>query len=404
MTSSGVIRISLRNRLYAIAISTQLVTLLPFLRSSWSGDDWPNSQTPYWIMWQYGNQTFSRVINEALFWNNQWIHGNGRFYPLAFIESRLFFSYFRAQWQYKLLQIFLLELALLLFSFWIWKISRNHVASLAFIFCSTFLLQGRLDFDPHLGFSMLLPSLLIKITLASLALVYASNTKKRSKRLALSLMSSISLILAMCTYEYAFLLFPMLVLSLVTSNPSNTREAFSNIHKNIYLLLGPIIAWCGYAIFVFGFIRPKATAIAGAYVLKVSWKSIPTFIINLTAGIPGISFAKNIFEQPPTGLLLGGLLLFILGVFFLATGLSKNILRSRKGKRSYNFVLILVSLLFTVAPSFMLAIQETWWTHISLGHSYLGVMIQEFGLGLLLASYFEQKYELRNTSLEKIRN
>ena len=150
MISSGVIRISLRNRLYAIAISTQLVTLLPFLRSSWSGDDWPNSQTPYWIMWQYGNQTFSRVINEALFWNNQWIHGNGRFYPLAFIESRLFFSYFRAQWQYKLLQIFLLELALLLFSFWIWKISRNHVASLAFIFCSTFLLQGRLDFDPHL--------------------------------------------------------------------------------------------------------------------------------------------------------------------------------------------------------------------------------------------------------------
>jgi hypothetical protein len=190
----------------------------------------------------------------------------------------------------------------------------------------------------------------------------------------------------------------MLVLSLISGNPSNLKEAYSQIRKNIDLLLVPIICWTGYAIFVFGFIRQKATAIAGAYVLKVSWKSVPTFFINLTAGLPGISFANNIFEQYPIGLLLAGLILFILGVFLLATSMSANILRSRKGGRRYNFVLIGVAGVFTIAPSFMLAIQETWWTRISLGHSYLGVMIQEFGLGLLLAMYFEQKFELRNVS------
>jgi hypothetical protein len=59
--------------IWALNIST-------IYRSYWAGDDWPNSQTPYWIEWRFGELNNSNIWSEAMFWNDQWMRGAGRFY------------------------------------------------------------------------------------------------------------------------------------------------------------------------------------------------------------------------------------------------------------------------------------------------------------------------------------
>ena len=380
----------------------QIFSLFPFFRSSWSGDDWPNSQTPYWIMWQFGTQSFSRVIHEALYWNSQWVHGNGRFYPLAFIESRLFFCYFRTQLEYKILQIILLEFSVILAAYWIWKISKSHVAALTFIFCASFLLQGRTDFDPHVGFSMLLPSLLIKTFLASLLLIKASEAIPTWKKYFYSTLSGVTFLLGMCTYEYAFLLFPILLISLIPGATKSAKQVIRTIVHNYKILIIPTLSWIGYATFVFGYIRPRATAISGAYVLNLSWKSISTFLINLTAGFPTISFTSNLVETRARGILYDCLLGMVVLIIIFSFASGKTIIRKHVKKYEINSILILTGGLFIFAPSFMLAIQETWWSRISVGHSYLGVMIQEFGVGFLLSAFFARRNMFRDQIKQKI--
>jgi hypothetical protein len=38
-----------------------------------------------------------------------------------------------------------------------------------------------------------------------------------------------------------------------------------------------------------------------------------------------------------------------------------------------------------LAPGLMMSMQPTWWSRADLGHSYLGVMLSEFGTALLLS-------------------
>ena len=82
-----------------------VINVSSIFRSSWAGDDWPISQTPFWIQWRYGALTIWNIWTEAMFWNDQWMKGAGRFYPLTWIESRFVFSYLIELWQYKTYQI-----------------------------------------------------------------------------------------------------------------------------------------------------------------------------------------------------------------------------------------------------------------------------------------------------------
>lgn len=92
-------------------------------RSGWNGDDWPNSQTPYWVLWRYGELSPSSVLHEALYWNDQWMQGQGRFYLLQWVESRFIFSYLREQWQYKSVQMLVVAITGFLFAYIIYRLT-----------------------------------------------------------------------------------------------------------------------------------------------------------------------------------------------------------------------------------------------------------------------------------------
>lgn len=404
------IKANIHRNSYVLFFLMDILLNFPLLRSSWSGDDWPNSQTPYWIEWRYGDLTFHNVLNEALYWNKEWMIGTGRFYPLAFIESRIFFSYFQSVQSYKLLQFAMMQILLLLFLKYIYRLTQNHNVTIIFGIIYLACIQFRNDFDPHLGFSLLLPSLMIKILVSELFLFKSMQTQG-VKQFVYSLISSILLFASFCTYEYALLISPFVVASsimgLLNNNlKSNIKTALNNKILPLVLFATSIFS---YLIFVFGYLRPKAKDISGAYVLGLSWKSIPTFIVNCFAGIPLINFSSNDLQYFSK---IGILLVVMAGIIILLTKSINNsfmYLSKKNAKKSKIFtskktyipensmrIILFIGLLFTFMPALMLSMQETWWNRIKFGHSYLGVFIQEIGIAFLVIFFYIKKINKTN--------
>ena len=76
---------------------------------------------------------------------------------------------------------------------------------------------------------------------------------------------------------------------------------------------------------------------------------------------------------------------------------------SRFGSNSV--LLILIALNLILAPGLMMSMQPSWWDRADLAHSYLGVMITEFGTALLLSVLLLKSPFLREyIQVSRIRN
>lgn len=379
--------------IWAINVST-------IFRSSWAGDDWPISQTPYWIQWRYGALTNWNIWTEAMFWNDQWMKGAGRFYPLTWIESRFVFSYLTELWQYKSYQVLMLFVAGLLLVAICFLFSRSHSIAILTLASLSITIQFRRDFDPHLAFAVMLPSLLIKIFLAVIFAYFAGSRRKNHVGILFGTISGIIFFAAMSTYEFGFLLFPMLVIGFLFGSTLLANEFDTPRTKKFYFKkvlsfrFAPIvISWIGYGLFVFGYLRPRAGAISGSYVLGLSLSSIEVFFSQALMGLPLISLRSGDLSFSPLSILVGALLLSIC-FFGFTYHASSQISKSEKqenndknylGFKSYQILLILFSFTMILSPGFMMAMQPSWWNRADLKHTYLGVMITEFGTAIILA-------------------
>jgi Na+-transporting methylmalonyl-CoA/oxaloacetate decarboxylase gamma subunit len=409
--------------LYLFAGVVFAITVSNVMKSSWSGDDWPNSQTPYWVKWRYGSLTPAHIWYEAQYWNNQWMQGQGRFYPISWIESRFAFSYLRELWQYKLLEAGVLFAAGVLFVLLIYKLSRSHSLALLLLLMMSISIQFRRDFDPHIAFVFMVPSLLAKVFLSSILSYHAARTLKQFKGILISIAAGIVLFVAMSSYEYAFLLFPIVLVSFFMGNlhrrefiePTAEDNRVQSAKAQIAWRLLPIVAsWIGYAVFVFAFLRTKAAAISGAYVLSISMKSVPTFFSQLVPPLPLSVFKmSDITGQTTTwALIISALLVALLGMYFLYALFAKSFtqesfdyLEKSPSRRTLLVVFALIALDLLLSPPFMLSIQPEWWGRANVTHSYLGVLIQEFGsalvLSLLLSFFISQNVRRSNPRSNK---
>jgi hypothetical protein len=394
--------------IWAINVST-------IFRSSWAGDDWPISQTPYWIQWRYGALTNWNIWTEAMFWNDQWMKGAGRFYPLTWIESRFVFSYFTELWQYKFYQVAMLFIAGLLLVAVCFLFSRSHLFAVFVLASLSLTIQFRRDFDPHLAFAVMLPSLLIKIFLAVIFAYFAGRGRRTLIGFLHGVISGAIYFTAMSTYEFGFLLFPMLVVAFLFGSTSLTCEFNSqetrklDFRRIMSLSFTPIaISWIGYGLFVFGYLRPRATSISGSYVLGLSWSSVEVFLSQAFMGLPLISIRNGDFSFSTVST-LAGVLLVILNTYNFRK-LSWNLIGARllqnkndtesSGVKDNSILLILFSSTMILSPGFMMAMQPSWWDRADLKHSYLGVLITEFGTAVVMALILTRITDL---SLQSVR-
>jgi hypothetical protein len=378
------------------------INIATVLRSSWVGDDWPNSQAPYWIQWRYGILNNWNIWGEAMFWNEQWMDGAGRFYPFTWIESRFIFSYFRELWQYKMLQTVTLTIVGLFFIYVIHTLSKSHILAIGTLAFLSLTVQYRRDFDPHLGFSLMLTSIIGKLLIA-LCFAYLSGKCSRTPKGVLwSLLSATTFFIAMSTYEFAFLLFPVLAIGFMigrldealSDSPTIKNHALFMVKLLFNIRFTSIfLAWIGYGVYVFGVLRPNAAAISGVYVLGISWSSIKVFISQAFMGLPLISWRSQDIEISQS-VPIFALILIVFGAYSLVSfsRFVRNDLTRLQIDRSNsdlisctNLGILGIAVNLILAPGLMMSMQPTWWSRADLGHSYLGVMISEFGTALLFS-------------------
>jgi hypothetical protein len=215
-----------------------------------------------------------------------------------------------------------------------------------------------------------------------------------------SLLAGIFYFSAMSTYEFGFLLFPMLFIAFVVGVQQNAKlnADLSNKSYSKYLLIStrfyPIfLSWIGYAIFVFGYLRPKALEVSGAYVIDFSLSSFRVLFSQIFSGIPLISFRRIDFNLSFTTVSVLVILLFVATIslrnLFNEVQKKSNTENLISNKSQNNKTLEILTLIFALnmifAPGFMMSIQPVWWEQASFTKSYLGVMITEFGTSLIIA-------------------
>lgn len=393
--------------IYLALISVTSLNFSSILRSSWTGDDWPNSQTPYWILWRTGDLNPRSVLQEALFWHNAWAEGQGRFYLFHWIESRFIFSFLREAWQYKTFQFLTLILAIILFIFLVHLLSKSIYVSLTTLIILNLTVQFRRDFDPHIAFAAMLPTLLIKVFIASILCYLSASIISKWKASILTFLAATIYFTAMGTYEFSFLLFPILLLCfsigrnhrLRSNNQFNVIQLIKNTFFTQFVIV--FISWIGYAYLVFGYLRPKATSISGSYVLSIGVDSIKVFLSQLFVGLPTIALRRIDFSQLGSYVAVPALIFICALVIlrYLVRNLSKLTSENGTIERESRIHLYLISICLISSPGFIMSLQPTWWNRASLFHSYLGVMICEFGTALLIALILGRKLEIVSNQL-----
>lgn len=331
------------------------------------------------------------------------MQGQGRFYVVQWIESRFVFSYFRSLWQYKLIETGALFLAGVLFAYLLYKVSRSHSLTLLMLIFLSVTIQFRRDFDPHIAFVFMVPSLLIKVFLAAILVHQATRSKTLIRGIWISILAGIIFFIGMSTYEYAFLLFPVVLIAFLAGilqlHESRNEEIADGTYKkyltkDLWIFLPILISWVGYGLFVFGYLRAKAQAISGAYVLGVSFKSIPTFLSQLVPPWPLTVFHFSDFGSLGLNVgtyvfgigfaLLGSYLLYGLLAHTFGNG-EMGYFHATKASKLYYVAVVLIGIDLFCSPAFMLSIQKDWWNRAGITHSYLGILVQEFGSALFLA-------------------
>lgn len=372
---------------------------LIFIQFPWHsrfGDDWPNSQIMKYAEWRYGSVTPGMFF--TITWNGvlDWIHGQGRFFPVAAFQNQLTLFFFKSD---RLLAIFygiFMCIVIYLWSEILVKITNQIVVGTTFIAVMPIFMRFRFDFDPHIGFTQLV---LWAFFWASCSLYFAIKATSviNKSRLLNSLISGLFMFIALCQYELSIFFVPTILILILAILKDQNKLTIRNYFE---VTLLPLVFSTSYLVFVFGVLRPKANP-SGNYVSGFEfYKSLRIFLNSIFSGLPlfGINF-QNYFLLPKYEssliILTVCLILTWMMLFSRVTKFKRVTPNKQNFKKTNNSIdsheslktaLISVAMLpLILSQSLMLSIQPNWWGIIKFGHSYLGVLFAEFGFATLAA-------------------
>jgi hypothetical protein len=250
----------------------------------------------------------------------------------------------------------------------------------------------------------------VKVLSAAILLFYSVKSTSIKLKCVLSITAGVLYFGAMSTYEYAFLLFPLLGITLIASthkkfNSLASKGSPKNVVKRYlaqsWVFLPILIAWIAYSILVFGVLRKNATAISGNYTLGISWNSLPVFFKQIFLPLPLNNFDSKVdlkyFENPINSIFLL-LITFVFFTIYYRNFIQRYYLspiqnKDKKDWREQDTPIFgfLFGFFMLLSVGFMLSLQPVWWGRADTRHGYLGVLIQEFGMSIIL-SYLIKHY------------
>ena len=250
--------------------------------------------------------------------------------------------------------------------------------------------QIRPDFDPHLAFGGMLPSMMIKIFLTLILTVYYLEQKKPKKLIGFLII--FIWVSAMFTYEYSWLCLPAVMALIIGYKYLNSSSLLINKTIAKHVLIGLILSTLLIALSVFGIFKPRAVGVSEVYNFRFAFpESLQTYVKQTYAAVPGsvdnIMFTPVQFNNYPIfnrSIFVIGMLLILMFSVFLDMFKEDN---DRRNMKMFLVLLIFGFLLFT-SFGLIIAGQPVWWDKFTFGSSYLGVYVGEFGLAIILISLY----------------
>ena len=356
-----------------VFVPTVFVTafLYPIALSGLSGDDIPNSMRSAAL--QVEDLTRWEFINLAI---TQWKNTEGRFFPFSTIENVFMFDFIHSVALYKLLQLFVTIILLVLVAALIAKIvdSRRLFPLALFLLLSC--IQTRNWYDPTLSFGLLLQSVQIKV-LACLYALYCSLQSKDNRWFWCLGGCTTLWLTALLQYEVVITLFPTLVIMIILLTSNRLRKltalAALGVPTAIYVL---------YIMKLRAGINPTA-----AYSIHVDFGLTSlTYLKQLSGAIP---FSAVIWSRGGGSLLVALSELPLLHLFLLtATVCLTVIYRLKLAELSTRRVLIvfIIGLNFVLGPAITTALSTRWQNEVAWGLSYLSISFTYTGISLITFS------------------
>jgi hypothetical protein len=375
-----------------------LLLSIQFHFNSRVGDDWPNSNSPSYILWRYGKLTLTTFWNEISYWTSAWANGQGRFFPVAVAQTQLVFTFFKTQSEVRVFYSIVFIFFCILWTSLIKRVTNQNITGTYFIIAFAFSMQFRRDFEPHIGFGQLLIWAAIWFGLSALMLTKALEKTKQFSRTVFSILSGFFYFISLCQYELTFLLLPVLFLFVYLKEVSNSKLLWSKqvLLSWIKIMIPVLTATLVYLGIVFLYLRPRANP-DGAYVLGFDfYSSIRTFFFQFIASFP--TAGHNIdatfrgpFNQKYLYIAIIITIVYLISLNFVSKFDQKLVINPESAVKSEKrkfFISLLIGILMICTPAVMISLQPAWWQRVHFGSSYLGVFLAEIGISIVIASFF----------------
>ena len=346
--------------------------LIPIFRSPYLADDIPNSQRP----------AFLSIENESI-WaftvrlTRQWIHNEGRFFPVSVFENTLVFTVFHERWMYKSLQVVSVLLLAATFGWLIRIVTKDkYLAALAVVLFGASL-QVRTWYDPTISFGILLPSTGIKALLALSMMILGIRASTSKCRLLYLLAAGLLWMLALMQYEV------VITLGIIAFMLAGCEREYG--FRRQALGFSSILLPSLFFFSISRYFRHGVTA-NPAYQTNLDISTVfKTLRYQIEGALPLTVPYSRVDGRVAVGGSISNMPLVQIVMLLIASAVIViYLLRMRHSSVPTRLVLIISGCCLLVLPAIPTSLSVRWQTEVGPGHAYLPVMLQYLGTSLVL--------------------
>jgi hypothetical protein len=370
-----------------LVVALNVLALAPALGCGYTGDDVLNSLMPGYLA-ETGHSAWTQLRDEVHVWA-----AHGRFYPLAFYYI-LLFTAVRSLWAYRLLQLAVAVLNLLLFARLVAAWTGSQRLGLLAAVLPSALVQLRIGPDPVLGFHCL-----PQVVFASLAgSLLCLDSYLRTRRRWLFAGSVLCYLLGLLTYDITYPFF-LLHAALIWFRGAG-RATLAVRAKQLApfaLLSTTFIVLCvalrvAYGVGLSGngppnpdvYAQPPAMRGWPTALAKQTVSAVPLSYLALFLAQRGLVTVGELLAQCSAGVVLSALGGMALVRFLLR---KPEEAEATAGSGLGPRALLVLGGLMTVLPGVLMALAPKYQRELEWGIGYIPVYVSSFGVATVLVAF-----------------
>jgi len=349
------------------SLFVSLIVLWPILSSPFSGDDAADSLVPMQL--KYLGQSPWSFIAE---YTSSWASTQGRFFPMAATTGVFSHYLFPGRAEYKIVQLVVVLVSLLLLGILVSKIFRNFYAGIIAILVLNTCLQIHVQYDPLIQFSLQQPGLMIYILLSLILFISALRSGSSLKYL----LSAVFYLFALLTYESTVLLWPMFLLLVCIERPKRIIKPIAMSAAPAFIV-GLNLIW----------LRSRIITTSPGYTSNFDPARFSVTFAKQTIGSLPMSYSElrtpPFIQSFPEHLQVNSIWWFLgvgISVLLIFLALPRVVSLSHK----LNVGIILLGFVVWFVPVFVVAQTVRWQNELVIGNAYITWFQGSFGFSLIV--------------------